>query len=258
MRYCPGCEKTLPVTEFYNHPRSGLYVHCRPCNSAANRARYREVREQKLAAMEPWERENVERRQREQEARQRANAAKREERDALKAVKEAQRAEDEACKAAAKHRRKYGPARPRAVSLERERLNAERVAYLVALLSGTTRDHRISTDEQWDMIATELSKLWLQSGDKACTACGQDVPAAQMHAPGPANFYPGKCKPCVRSEYERRTIATYGCLPTPRMLPMLDGTEITIGELARRHRAREATRKEGRSVLAQNSEVGYV
>jgi hypothetical protein len=90
------------------------------------------------------------------------------------------------------------------------------------------------------VASAELQSLWLLSGDKRCTACDTVVAPAAMRPPGPANFYPGKCRSCARAEYDQNHWRVFGRAPDgPRLIPMRDGTSITIAEFARRHRIRE-------------------
>jgi hypothetical protein len=129
------------------------------------------------------------------------------------------------------------------VSPERQRKAAERIAHLTALLMGTSPGERIASEEGWDMATSELQSLWLQSGHKECVFCRAVVPPSAMLPPGPANFYPGHCRKCARQAYETETIRVFGKVSQPRLLPMRDGTSITLGEFARRHRERGQARR---------------
>jgi hypothetical protein len=125
--------------------------------------------------------------------------------------------------------------------LERQRHATERVAHLTALLMGTSPGERINSEQGWDAATSELRKLWMESGEKECVSCKAVVPPSAMLPPGPANFYPGKCRSCARAEYIESHWRVYGRAPDgPRLIPMRDGTSITVAELARRHRQRSS------------------
>ena len=122
---------------------------------------------------------------------------------------------------------------------QRNGTTSERIAHLTSLLMGTNPDERISTDEGWNMTQAELDRLWLTSGDKECVSCKAVVPPSALPPPGPANFYPGHCRPCAHAEYRRHSLRVFGTYPEGApLIPMLDGTSITVAELARRHRNR--------------------
>ncbi len=104
-------------------------------------------------------------------------------------------------------------------------------------------DVRITTDEGWDGAMSELQRLWALSGDKTCKGCGESVPPTGMLPPGPANFFPGKCRSCARREFFAHSLRVYGRPTAPRLLPMRDGTSITLAEFVRRHRERTALYK---------------
>lgn len=134
---------------------------------------------------------------------------------------------------------------PRAEMLAAKRKEAvERINLLTAKLNGTLPAERIDSEEDWAMTASELAKLWPQSGDKVCGTCGETVPPSTMLPPLPGNFYQGKCNPCAREAWEAGRRATYGPvigpLEEPRRIPLRDGTLITVGQLAARHRERQA------------------
>lgn len=60
-----------------------------------------------------------------------------------------------------------------------------------------------------------------------------------MLPPIPANFYPGKCRSCASAEHREDSFRVYGRVAEgPPLIPMLDGTSITVAELARRVRER--------------------
>jgi hypothetical protein len=130
-----------------------------------------------------------------------------------------------------------------AKATERQRIAAERIARLTSILMGTHPEERITSEERWNMATSELQSLWLRSGDKECVSCRTVVPPTAMHPPGPANFYPGKCRSCARMEREESLRRTFGPLIGPlwgpRKIPMKDGTSITVAEFARRVRERK-------------------
>lgn len=119
---------------------------------------------------------------------------------------------------------------------------AERIARLTSLLSSKSQDTRITSDQAWEGAVSELQRLWLLSGDKVCLGCGDAVPASAMLPPVPCNFYRGKCRSCARAEYEANQLDVFGHLSGPRLIPMLDGSSITLGEFVRRHRERTAAK----------------
>jgi hypothetical protein len=92
------------------------------------------------------------------------------------------------------------------------------------------------------MASSELQSLWLQSGDKECVSCSAVVPPAAMLAPGPANFYPSRCRRCAAAECEANQLKIFGRIAGPRPILMRDGSIITIAEFARRCRERGAAR----------------
>lgn len=105
---------------------------------------------------------------------------------------------------------------------------------------GETNGDRIATQERWDMTSPELQGLWLQSGDKECVSCKAVVPPKAMLPPGPANFYPGKCHKCAEAESRENSFRVTGRRTEgPPLIPMRDGTSITVAEFARRVRERQ-------------------
>lgn len=145
------------------------------------------------------------------------------------------------------------------ISPERRREVAERILHLTELLMGSSPRQRISDQQTWEATASELHRLWLQLGDKQCVSCKATVPPSRILPPGPANFYPGKCRPCAEAEWRENSRRVTGREPAgPRLIPMKDGTAITIAELARRHRERSRAYRLGqsRSVFEQKSEAG--
>lgn len=131
----------------------------------------------------------------------------------------------------------------RAAREYRRREMLARIDELAPLVSGASEGGPINDEEGREAVMSELQKLWLQSGDKQCAACGELVSPASMLPPGPANFYPDHCRPCARQAHEQHSLAVFGTLPEPRRLPLRDGTTITLAELASRHREREAERR---------------
>ncbi len=112
----------------------------------------------------------------------------------------------------------------------------------LSALDGTNHNERIDSEEGWNMALAEVQRLWTLAGDKKCVACKQIVPASAMIPPGPGNFYSGRCNPCAREAYRAGHLRAFGRhLPeTARRIPLRDGSTISIGELAGRHRARQA------------------
>ena len=251
-RQCRQCGQTLPAAAFELLPSGGLRSICRDCRTAQKVARKRAAR----AAYQqtPEYQAELERRRLEREQRQEDREATKAERERARlTAEEAERTA--ACEAAIARRRKR-EARKRGIGLrplsaEQQREVAERIPHLVALLTGTSDfRHRISDQQTWEATASELKRLWLQSGDKECKSCGAVVSAAAMRPPGPANFYPGKCNSCASAEHladHRRVFG--GELEGPRRIAMLDGPSITVAQLARRHRDRERAYRLGQSRL---------
>ena len=122
---------------------------------------------------------------------------------------------------------------------DRQREAAERIAHLTSLLMGTNPTERISSEQGWDMTTSELQRLWHQSGDKECVSCNAVVPPSAMLPPGPANFYPGRCRSCAAVQYREVQWIMFGKEPAAPLIPMLDGSSITIATFARRVRERE-------------------
>lgn len=147
------------------------------------------------------------------------------------------------------HRRlgQSGTGVPRgSISPDGQRKAAERIAHLTALLHGTAKGERISSQDGWEATMAELHTLWSQSGDKECVSCKAMVPPSAMLPPGPANFYPGHCRSCARIVSEGSHRAAYGPpigpLQGPPKLLLRDNSRVTIAELARRCREREQFR----------------
>jgi hypothetical protein len=204
-KHCSGCGNDLPPSSFYARSCGKLSSRCRLCTSTANAARQRG---QTLGRFHDPERVRIraahaERRKREQEAREIARDYRR-----------AQRAEA-----------------------------AARVDYLASVLNGTAAHERIVAQEGWEAVTSELLGLWHRSGSKVCEVCRETVSPKRMQPPGPANFYPGHCHGCAGKAFAQHSLATFGRLPRARSIPMRDGTVLTVGELARRHRQRQPGRR---------------
>lgn len=249
-KQCRECGETKPATAFELLPSGGLRGICRDCRTATKSARKRAAR----ATLE--HQAELQRKARERELqREEREAAKAAEREELQAAKEAEWAALRAAEEARRRKRlerKRG-VRQRTLSPERLQEVAKEVARLSSLLLGTNPRQRISDQQTWEATSTALQKLWLQSGDKECVACKATVPASAMLPPGPANFYPGKCQRCATAECHANQLRVTGRPPEgPRLIPMKDGTSITVAELARRCRERERTR---RSLFVQKSEA---
>lgn len=206
---CTSCGQALPLDQFSPSFRDRPTARCKPCSAAATRARYHadltKARNRTRNRPVDPERER--------------KAAERERR----ASERLQRLSDD-------RQRKTD---------ERRRLAAERIAQLSALLRGTAEGPRISSEEQWDVTTSELHRLWLQTGDKECVSCKAIVPPTAILPPGPANFYPGKCHSCAEADVRENTLKVTGRPCEPALVPLLDGTSITLAEFARRHRERE-------------------
>jgi hypothetical protein len=242
-KLCSGCHKTLPLDAFEVLPSGGLRGTCRDCRAALKAASKRRAREARKAA--PEYQAELESKAREREERKAAteasNARAREEREAER------EAEAAAARAAAEVRRRKRRDRQRGIrqrplSPERRREVEARASHLVSLLMGTNPHERIKSEQGWDSATAELQRLWAQTGDKKCVSCKATVPPSAMLPPGPGNSYPGKCQKCAHAESIAHHVRMFGRLPDgPRLMPMRDGTAITVAELARRHREREAT-----------------
>lgn len=217
-KQCSRCAQTLPLDCFSPAHRDRPTARCKPCVAAVTRERYHSD----LA-----------------KARSRTrNGTPNSERRRMSAERQGM-ADDRARRQAAELARQQAAERQRKRE-EQQRKIAERVERLTAQLTGTAAGERIASEERWDKAVSELRQLWLQSGDKQCISCKAIVPPTAMLPPGPANFYPGKCRPCVSAEYAARHRQVFGTAPPgPPLIRLLDGSAITVAELARRVRERE-------------------
>jgi hypothetical protein len=239
-KHCRDCDQTKPVSAFELLPSGGLRGICRDCRTAQKVAQKHRARAAKRES--PEHQAELERKQREREQQQaEREAAKVREAEQLQAAKEAEWA---ALRAAEETRRRKRQERKRGVrkrplSAEQQREIAERIPQLVSLLMGSHPRERLSDQKSWEATATELSKLWLQSGGKQCVACKAVVPPTKLLPPGPANFYPGHCRSCATAACNANTLRVTGKPPPgPRLIPMKDGTAITVAEFACRVRER--------------------
>lgn len=209
-RQCVKCEEQKPLSAFEAHSNGNLRSTCRDCRAA-----------------------------RKAELRAPAQALAKEQREAAKEAEREAAAREEELRRRKRVDRARG-IRKQPLSPEKQQEAAERISYLTGLLLGTNPHQRIHTEQGWEMTTSELQKLWLHSGDKECASCEKIVPAAAMLPPGPANFYPNKCRDCAAAEYREQHLQHFGRphRGAPR-IPMLDGTSITVAELARRFRARQ-------------------
>ncbi|GEM_PF-5728384 len=237
-KYCSGCEQTLPAPAFYTRADGRLSSRCKKCKSAANAGRQRARTAARNADPEVLRarQQHAERVKREREARELARAVARE-----AARAEAQARATSRVKTGAKlkgNRRKA----VQPVSPEELAANRERVDYLLLLLSDRHPTEQIATEQSWNAAYSEVDRLWYVSGDRECVACHRRVSPHQMLPPMPGNGRPGMCRPCAAYAEEENHRRTFGPLIGPlqsrRKLRMLDGSWITLGELARRHRAR--------------------
>lgn len=135
--------------------------------------------------------------------------------------------------------------RPSASAARRAEVAATWAAYHSLRLEGLIPSDPVVDEEDWELTTQAVRQGWERGGDKECIGCKQTVPPSAMLPPGPGNFYPGRCQPCARLARREGHFRVFGSYPaeTPRLIPMRDGTEITIGELARRHRERTARRR---------------
>lgn len=268
-KHCPDCDQSLPLTSFSLNRHGNPRPQCRPCRSKRESARYAakataEI-ERRRAAQPAWKRAHRERLHRDREARKTAAAYERAERETsgMKVCGGCQTAVPldrfprkgsgkrhnlcrpcHSAEARQRYHRKLGrttSGAPRGtISPERRRELEERTNRLVGLLMGTADGERIETQEGWETVVAELHKLWRQGGARECVSCKEAVLPERMHPPGPANSRPHHCHPCADRDYLSASLDTYGALPTPRPIPLRDGSTITIGQLAGQHRAREA------------------
>lgn len=237
---CRQCGAPKPQAAFEPLPSGGLRGICRDCRAAQKAAQKRNAR----AAWKqtPAYRAHVERQQREREAKEARKAYAREQREA------AQRAESAAVEAAEEARRRKREQRKRGVrkrplTAERQREIAAEVDRLVSLLMGTHPTGRINDQTTWEVTTTALRKLWLQSGEKVCISCHRVVAPAAILPPGPGNSYPGKCNSCAEAESRLNSFrVTRRGSEGPPLIPIRDGTAITVAEFARRVRDRQMSR----------------
>lgn len=233
-KYCPGCGQTLPASAFYTRTDGRLSSRCKKCKSAANAARQRARTAARNADPEVIRarQQHAERVLREREARE---LARRVARQAARPA--AQKCTGASVKLRGDRRKAVQP-----VSPEQLAANRERVDYLLLLLSDRHPTEQIATEQSWNAAYAEVDRLWYVSGDRECVACHRRVAPTEMLPPMPGNGRPGMCRPCAayaEEENHRRTFGPLiGPLPGPTKLRMRDGTWITLGELARRHRAR--------------------
>jgi hypothetical protein len=239
-RPCKDCGALKPPTAFELLPSGGLRGICRDCRTeqkSASRRRARAAHRETPEYQAELERKEVVRAER-------ATAKAREQAD-LQAAKEAEWAALRAAEIARRRKRQERKRgiRQRPLSPERQREVAAAIPQLIALLMGTSPRERICDQQSWEAAANQLRQLWLQSGDKVCVACKATVPPSSLLPPGPATFYPGKCQRCAAAVYGEHHRSVFGSEPQgPRSIAMLDGSRITIAELARRHREREQAR----------------
>jgi hypothetical protein len=280
-KHCPDCDQHLPPSSFSLNRHGNPRPQCRPCRSARESARYAMKkqaeaegkphwmieREMKRAAEPAWKRAHRDRINRDREARKLAADHERDRQQTDGDPKVCKGCEAtlpisdfvsktsgkphsycrpcQATKARERYYRKLGREVPataaRTLTPEQLREIDTRSAHLLSLLDGTASGERLETQQEWEAVAMELSKLWLRSGEKECISCLEKVSSEKMHPPGPGNSYPNHCHSCAEAAHEQNSIATYGAPPGHRLIPLNDGTEIIIAELARRHREREAT-----------------
>jgi hypothetical protein len=216
---CSACGQSLPLDSFSPAFRDRPTARCKACVAAATRDRYHRDLDK---------------------ARSRTrNRPARTERPLRASERPRRTTEEREQRAAERQRIANERARKQA---ERHREAAERVTQLTALLMGTSPGQRITTEQGWDVAASELRRLWLESGDKVCIQCKAVVPPSAMLPPGPANFYPGKCRSCASAESRAHSERVFGPYIGPRPILLRDGSTITLAEFARRHRERELGR----------------
>lgn len=278
-KHCTGCDNDLPRSSFYARKSGKLSSRCKLCISAANAAHQRNTIDPvRRAHAERIQREQEAR----QTAKDYRRAQRAAEVEALRRLGATEGVPEghkrcigcttvlpidsypikggkrlircRACLAAynrewyhRKHGRTGSGVARGTLTPERRAEIAERLTHLTAILTGTAANERISTQEGWDVATSELLKLWHLSGDKVCVTCKETVPPEHMPPPGPANFYPGHCRRCAGIAAEGNHRRTFGPLIGPLRgspkIPMRDGTAITVAELARRVRERQAARR---------------
>ena len=246
-RPCKDCGDLKPPSAFELLPSGSLRGSCRDCRSAQKVDRKREARAARKLTPE-YQAELVRRELEREQRREERQAAKDQELAKLQAAKEVEWA---AVRAAELERRRKRMERKRGVrrrALSPEKLQeiAKRIPQLVSLLMGTNPGARIADQQSWEAIASELRQLWPQSGGKVCETCKATVSPSAMRPPGPANFYPGQCNRCARKAHLQDHRRVFGREPEgPRPIAMLDGSTLTIADLARRHRERERAHRLG-------------
>jgi hypothetical protein len=215
-KQCKDCGEVKPLDAFEMHPSGTPRATCRDCRANLKAERRREA----------------------------ASVAKAQ-REAAKEAEQA--AAREAALARRRKREDYRKGiRKRPISPDRQREAAERIAHLTSLLMGTNPTERITSEQGWDMTTSELQRLWHQSGDKECVSCKVVVPPSAMLPPGPANFYPGRCRTCAAAQAREVHWIMFGKEPAAPLIPMLDGSSITVATLARRVREREQSYRSNR------------
>jgi len=124
-------------------------------------------------------------------------------------------------------------------------VSATWAAYHSLRLEGFIPSDPVTDEEDWELTSRAVREGWERSGDKLCARCNQTVLPSAMLPPGPGNFYPHHCRPCAGEAWRDGYVRVFGHRPPerPRAVILRDGSEITIGELARRHRQREALRR---------------
>ncbi|MDX3910885.1 MAG: hypothetical protein QHC67_13860 [Sphingobium sp.] len=235
--HCTACGQEKPRADFHLNRHGNPYTYCRPCRSAMSKARYAA----KIAAMPPEilraRADRLARQKREQEARDNAKAFAKAQRQAAGNVE--QDAQLKRFKWRENRKRGlHGNGTRKVLPPEEVAANRERVEYFLLLITDQHPTEQIADEQSWQQALSELNRLWLLSGDRVCTCCGQTVPPEQMHPPTPGNTRRGMCKPCAVADYEADRMANFGHLTEPRRLLQRDGTTITVAELARRHRER--------------------
>lgn len=201
---CTGCKQSLSV-RLFSPKRDGYRPRCRRCESAEAAAR-------KRARQRGWSKAEADAHR----AKQRADYRTRQARSG----------------------------RPSASAARRADVAATWAGYHSLRLEGLIPSDPVVDQEDWEVATQAVRKAWESSGDKQCVGCKQTFPPSAMLPPGPGNFYPGRCNPCARDAWREGYLRTFGRYPAERSRPivLLDGSEITIGELARRHRERQAGR----------------
>lgn len=231
--FCKDCSQTKPRSMFHTTPRGKPYARCRPCRAQRSKAQYAAAQEALSPEIKAAKAARADRMRREAEAKQAAkDYAARQKVEAAQKGLEIQH--KRRMWAANRKRGLRGDGSSKVLDPKEVANNRLRADYLALLLADGHPTERIANDRSWEAAISELRRIWPLAGNRDCNSCGENVAAHKMRPPIPGSGRQGMCIRCSNAACDAERLAIFGPYQGPQLMPMRDGTSITLAEFASR------------------------